>query len=173
MFTNASREHVAAGRRFNRLSARAPAMDVVVRLARRSDIQRAAIASPPAPAQPTTMAAAQQLDSKMMKVFAVINIEDLHALGFGVFKNDFGYPGHAVIRPTAPMAIEVFGVRALRIPSFAIEVMSKRSTRALCYVIREKQKVVHSEAFTGVNQNWGWGEDEGEQGVVSATTGED
>jgi hypothetical protein len=33
--------------------------------------------------------------------------------------------------------------------------------------------VVHSEAFTGVNQNWGWGEDEGEQGVVSATTGED
>jgi hypothetical protein len=41
--------------------------------------------------------------------------------------------GHAVIRPTAPMAIEVFGVRALRIPSFAIEVMSKRSTRALCY----------------------------------------
>jgi hypothetical protein len=63
MFANASREYVEAGRRFNRLSARAPAMDVVARLALRSDIQRAAIASPPAPAQPTTMAAAHQLDS--------------------------------------------------------------------------------------------------------------
>jgi hypothetical protein len=45
LFTNASREHVAACPRFNRLSARAAAMDVVPRLGQKWQIHWADISS--------------------------------------------------------------------------------------------------------------------------------
>jgi hypothetical protein len=61
LFINASREHVAACRGFNRLSARGAAMDAVSRLARKWHIQPADIASsqhrqraPPSP-QPSLL----------------------------------------------------------------------------------------------------------------------
>jgi hypothetical protein len=94
----------------------------------------------------------------MRKIFGVINVEHLHGLGFAVFQNDEGYPGHAVIRPMADMAIDVFGVKSLQIPSFVMEVMSHRSTGAVYYIVTEKNNVVYSEPFTGIKKNWSWGQ---------------
>jgi hypothetical protein len=45
LFTNASKEHVAAGPRFNRLSTHGAAMDVVSRLGQKWHIHRADISS--------------------------------------------------------------------------------------------------------------------------------
>jgi hypothetical protein len=102
----------------------------------------------------------------LYKIFAVVNVEHVRELGFSVYQNDEGYRGHAVIRPSTPIPMDVFGVRLLQIPSFVMEVMNKKSSRALWYVVTEKDRVVQSEPFTGIKENWGW--DEGETHVMAA-----
>jgi hypothetical protein len=81
----------------------------------------------------------------LYKVFAVVNVDHVRELGCSVFQNDLGYRGHAVIRPSTPIPKDVFGVRVLQIPSFVMEVMNTKSTRALWYVVAEKDRVVQPE----------------------------
>jgi hypothetical protein len=43
----------------------------------------------------------------MTKIFAVIDVAHVRALGFAVVQDDRGYPGHAIIRPATQMAAAV------------------------------------------------------------------
>jgi hypothetical protein len=76
-----------------------------------------------------------------------------------------------VIRPMADMAIDVFGVKSLQIPSFVMEVMSHRSTGAVYYIVTEKNNVVYSEPFTGIKKNWSWGQ--GNERAQAAESGDE
>jgi hypothetical protein len=43
----------------------------------------------------------------MTKIFAVIDVAHVRALGFAAVQDDRGYPGHAIIRPATQMAAAV------------------------------------------------------------------
>jgi hypothetical protein len=87
------------------------------------------------------------------KVFAVISVDHLLAMGLSVFQNDQPFRGHALIRPTADMDAAAFGTAFLRIPSVWIDILSTKGCRELDWVTLDKDDINQSMAFHGITGN--------------------
>jgi hypothetical protein len=92
----------------------------------------------------------------MTKIFAVIDVAHVRALGFAVVQDDRGYPGHAIIRPATQMAAAVYGTAMLQIPFFVREIRNTRGCETLELVSCQDRLPVFAAVFSNITTEYVW-----------------
>jgi hypothetical protein len=88
--------------------------------------------------------------STMTKIFAVIDVAHVRALGFAVIQDDRAYRGHAIIRPATQMAAAIYGTAMLQIPSFVREFRNTHGCETLELVSCQDRLSMFAAAFGGI-----------------------